>query len=642
MGSRKKRPSPAAARSGKRSLGARAAGPSPSKGSLKTGSKASSQNKASEQGRSKAIPIKKTLQAKPPAINLPPIVLPSAPEGVDESKAHHHPDHDVHLSSSTGIAALDKLLHGGFPTGAVVLLSGSSGSGKTIFSFQWLFHGIKEGETGLYITLTEPLFKTLKNLESLDFYDRKAIEEEKVKIMDLRDQYNVEKFDEKRILSYIEKEVQAAHAKRLCLDSITAIAYQLDDPARIRRFIFELGKMLATLGCTTILTSEVRPPGEYSIYGVEEFISDAILRVDQIKIGDELQRRLQLIKMRGRGYHTEDLFFKIGKSGLIVYPKLRVSLDNKSTSTRVSTGIKSLDGLISKGLFQGSTTLVTGSTGTGKSLFGIQFLLDGLRKGERCLLLGFEESRDQILRNAKAFGWDLAVYEKKGLLTIRCAFPAEHLLEEHLADIQTLIEKRDILRCVVDSLSAIANSSIAEEFQSFSNRLNIYLKSRGVTSMFTATSGSSVGSSGFSENNLSTITDNILMLRFVEMQGELRHVLNIVKMRGSGHSKGLKKYDIVSSGIAIGGSLSSYEGIMTGVTRKVSDTMEERLALVFRESIGPMAAAVFDELRQKGLSREHILSYIDGLEKEGIMKQAEADSFRQGCIDILEQFVDEG
>jgi circadian clock protein KaiC len=178
----------------------------------------------------------------------------------------------VSNDSSTGIKDFDNLLDGGFVKGSVVLLAGSSGSGKTIFSFQWLFEGVKNDETGIYITLTEPLFKTLENLEKLSYYNKEAVENEKLKIVDLRKIYDREGFNQRKILDFIEAEVKRTNAKRLCIDSITAIAYQLDDKAEIRAFIFALGTTLATLGCTTILTSEVSEIDKYSKYEVEEFI----------------------------------------------------------------------------------------------------------------------------------------------------------------------------------------------------------------------------------------------------------------------------------------------------------------------------------------------------------------------------------
>jgi len=540
------------------------------------------------------------------------------------------------INSPTGVAELDILLGGGIPKGAVVLLSGSSGSGKTIFSFQWLFEGTKSNENGIYITFTEPLFKSLKNLETMGFYDRNAIEQERLKIIDVREVYGKKDFEPQKLLSYIEEQVKQTNAKRLCIDSITAIAYSLDEKAKIRSFIFDLGKILATLGCTTILTSEVTEHQRVSVYGVEEFISDAILNLDQIRIRDELQRVLQIIKIRGREFKSEDLDYRITSQGIIIFPKPRVALDYSSTNERISSGNALLDKMVMGGLFRGSSSLIVGSSGTGKSLLSMQFVAEGLKKGEACLYAGFEESREQIIRNAQNTGCDFEDYEKKGLLSMRCVYPGEKFLEEHLVDIKNIVENKKIKRVVVDSLSAISSSFENEKFRRFSKTLNGYLKKQEATTFFTAAAESFIGgAAGLTETHLSTMTDNIIVLRYTEVDGTLKHILNVVKVRGSAHSKGLREYNITSKGIIIGQSLSGYEGVLTGTTRKVSETNEEKLEAEFKKHIGPIGSSAFHELKEKGMDEENIFSYIEELLEEGILKKENAELFKRAISTIL-------
>ena len=478
-------------------------------------------------------------------------------------------------ASNTGIKEFDTLLDGGFTKGSIVLLAGSSGSGKTIFSFQWLFEGIKNNENGIYITLTEPLFKTLENLEKLSYYNKEAIENEKLRIVDLREVCGTEGFDQRKILDFIEDEVKRTNAKRLCIDSITAIAYQLDDRAKIRAFIFALGTTLATLGCTTVLTSEVSEMNKYSKYEVEEFISDAIIRFDQINVKDELQRIMRIIKVRGRNYRSDDIYFKITKDGINVFPKLRVPLEHFSTTERISMGISALDDMLGGGIFVGSSTFITGSPGTGKSTLGLSFLAEGLKNGETCLYAGFEESKKQVLRNAKNFGWDFEKYEREGLLVMRCIYPNEKHLEEHLADIRQIVEEKKIKRCVVDPLSAISSAFSPDAFISFSKRLNGYLKTQEVTPLFTSATTSLIENTKDVDAHLSTLSDNIILLRYVEMQGDVQCVINIIKMRGSEHSKNLRMYNITDKGFVVGKSLEGYEGVTTGVSKKIAELEEE-------------------------------------------------------------------
>lgn len=538
-------------------------------------------------------------------------------------------------NSATGIAELDGVLHGGFPKGTIVLLSGSSGSGKTIFSLQWLFHGVKEGENGVYISLTEPLFKIVKNLETMRFYDREAMENGRLKILDIRTIYGQEFYREK-VIDFIEEQVKAANARRVCIDSVTAIAYNLKDKAEVRKFIFELGRILTALGCTTVLTSETADSrGRYSIYGVEEFISDAIIKLDQVKTGDELQRTLQIIKVRGRSYSAEEMKFRITSEGIRLFPKMGMQLTYTSTENRISTGNVVLDRMLGGGVFTASSTVVAGPTGTGKSLIALEFLKDGLEHGEPCLLVSFEESRDQVLRNAKSCGWQFAEYENSGLLEIMCVYPSERFVDEHLAEIRDAIERKGVRRCAVDSLSSISTAFSDEKFVSFTKRLHSYLKSRDITSFLTASTPPESRRGSIGEGHISATVDNFITLRQVELEGELRLVLNIVKERGSTHSKELRRYDITGDGIIIGPSLAGYEAVITGVGRKVSQTLEERLRTEFSSFMGPMGDQAFRELARTGISEDNVTDYIGSLVKERIMGEEDAKAFRASVLAIL-------
>jgi len=489
------------------------------------------------------------------------------------------------LNSATGIESFDELLSGGFPQGAVILLAGSSGSGKTIFTFQWLFEGIKHDENAVYISLTEPLFKIVENLEKMNYYNRDAIEQQRLKIIDLREYFPSPGYNPQEILDFIEDQVKENHAKRLCIDSITAIAYQYNDKAQIRSFIFELGKILATLGCTTILTSEVADNTRYSIYEVEEFISDAILRLDQIQVKSEFERQMKLVKVRGKSFTSEAIPMKITSDGINLFPKIRPKLESSAQTGRVSTGIRKLDEMFHGGLIKGSSTLAVGATGTGKTILSLKYMLDGLENNETCAFFGFEESREQLIRNAEGFGWDLQQYEKNGTLHLYCSYPKDKLLEEHFEGIKNCIEENSVSRCVIDSFSALSHEFDESAFSSFANRLNGFLKNHDITSLFTATTGNLIGSAIISEHNLSTLTDAIVMLRYVEMQGKLESVINILKMRGSDHYKDLCIYSISNKGLSIGESLSGYEGVMTGSSKKIRELQEEseRLKTIIAE-----------------------------------------------------------
>ena len=541
------------------------------------------------------------------------------------------PSLDTTVNSATGIEAFDEILDGGFPKGAVVLLAGSSGSGKSIFSFQWLFEGNKKQENGVYISLTEPLFKIVENLEKMEYYNREAIEQEQLKIIDIRDQFRASEYKSEAIIDFIEKVVKETNVKRLCIDSITAIAYHYNDKSKIRTFIFELGTILATLGCTTILTSEVARTNEYSVYDVEEFISDAIIRLDQIKIKDSYQRQLRIVKVRGKKFQSETIPMKITSAGIEVYPKTRPPLSFDSTEKRMSTGNQELDYMIEGGFIQGSTMLVAGTTGTGKTILSVQYIIEGLNNGEQCLFISFEESAQQLKRNALAFGWDLAEFEKNGTLILYCTYPSDHLLEEHFLNIKHIIEKHQIQRCVIDSLSALSHEFFTEEFSDFALRINGFLKTHQVTNMFTASTDFFIGGSTLVEHNLSTLTDGIIMLRYVEMQGKLETVINILKMRASTHHKDLRRFTIsTDKGISILESLTNYEGVMTGSGKRIKELEEEKERL---QSIIEEKERTENELQEA----KEVLTLMNKSLKHKVAEQTQSFSEQQQKSQILIQ-----
>ncbi|MEW6722949.1 MAG: ATPase domain-containing protein [Candidatus Micrarchaeota archaeon] len=537
--------------------------------------------------------------------------------------------------SRTGIAELDAALGGGFPRHSVILLSGPSGSGKTILCFQWLFQGVRDGEGAIYISVTEPLFKSLKNLESMEFYAPDAVSSGKLGIIDLRELYGSHGFDPEKVLNFIEKEVWRTKAKRLVIDSVSAISYALADRAKIRKFIFELGKMLASLGCTSVLVSEVSDGEQHSVFGVEEFISDGIVRLEQRKVRGESERSIHVVKVRGRAHETRDIHFKVTRSGITAFPHVSVRLGYQTLTERVSTGMPDLDAMLDGGVFRGSTTMVIGPTGTGKTISCMQFLVEGLKAGEPCLFAGFEEGREEILRNSKALGWDLGRFERSGLLSFRCVSPAEMSAEEHLSEISRAVESGGIRRCAVDSLSSVANSYDDETSAGFSKRLNSFFKSRQVTALVVVETPALIGTGSLADTRLSVVTDNVISYYHVEMEGQLNMVLNILKARGSAHSKVLRLYEISDGGISLGQSLSGYEGVMTGVTRKVSRTIAEQLEAEFTRFIGPMGAQSFRALSEKGLSLEAADDYIDSLVRDGMLKREDGAEFKARCAAIL-------
>jgi len=543
----------------------------------------------------------------------------------------------------TGIGELDQLLRGGFPKGAAVLLAGASGTGKTILATQWLFAGYDQHkEPGVFMSLTEPVFKSLNNAKKLAFFKKEYINPTQVYFTDLRgvlkglelDDIDFNRESISKVVETIRNMVEQSGAKRVVLDSITAMAYRLHDRDLIRDFMFQLGNVLANSDATVIMTSEVVGEG-YSVFGVEEFISDGILKLSHRKSPQGSMRELEIVKMRGTNYESHPTIFKISKKGILLFPRLVRDLSYEVSEKRLSSGTPGLDGMLDSGLFEGSATLVTGASGSGKTLLALQFIVGGLKNGEKGLYFSFEESRDQIIRNAKSFGWDLLDYEKKGLFRLEVCYPEQRFLEEHVTWIKKVVDEHQAKRVVIDSLSSLGTVVSSELVHDFVSRLNAYLKEKLITVMFTNATATLLGASNISDANLSTMTDSIIMLRFVEIQSEIRHALLILKMRGSRHDKKLRELVFTDTGVQVASEFSGYEGVLTGSTRQIASSMEEQLRSLFVQILGPMGEQVFAEQKAKGMTPEGINKLMDELGDQGIVSKERKAEFLRGSKAIF-------
>ncbi|OGG11987.1 hypothetical protein A2Z00_02055 [Candidatus Gottesmanbacteria bacterium RBG_13_45_10] len=539
------------------------------------------------------------------------------------------------LVRPTGIKELDTMLHGGFPSNATILLAGASGCGKTILSMQWLMEGYRlYQEPGMYISLTEPINKMVKTAQQLSFFKQEYLTPGKVFFEDLRtilhnlglDSKEITVKDIDRIVDALSDLMYQCNAKRIVIDSITAIAYRLHDEHLIRTFIHQLDALLAQTQINLILTSEVTGEG-YSIFGVEEFISDGILKLTREKQKEERVNRLYIIKMRGTDFDSHPASYRITTQGIRFYPRLLRDLTYHVSAKRIPTGIKGLDEMTNGGYFEGSSVLVTGSSGSGKSLLSLQFLLQGLKDGKKVMLVSFEESRDQIMRNAKGFNWDLETYEQQGKFKLISAYPEQKYLEEHIDMIRSEIETFGANLMVIDSLSSLGNVFMEDVVRDFVSRLNGYLKEKLVTTIYTHATATLLGANQITDAHLSTITDHIIMLRYVEIQSELRHALLILKMRGSNHDKKLKEIVFTPQGLEISGEFSGLEGVLSGSTHKVSESIEEQLHALFMETLGPMGEKIFHEEKTKGLTYESIKKLIDDLSNQGVVSVRRKEEF---------------
>lgn len=550
----------------------------------------------------------------------------------------------VNAVRPTGLPQLDFILHGGFPTNATVLLAGASGTGKTILATQWLFEGYDQfKEPGLYISLTEPITKAITNASKMSFFKQEYVNPLQIYFTDLRgimkglelENKEFTREDIAKLIGAIENMVVQSKAKRVVLDSVTAMAYRLKSKDLIREFIFQLGTLLAQTEANVIMTSEVVGEG-YSVFGVEEFISDGIIKLyhERAQMAEYL-RKLEIIKMRGSSYDSHPASYRITGDGMFIFPRLSRKLEYKVSDERVLTGVPGLDAMTGGGYFEGSSILLTGASGTGKTIIAMQFLKESLSRGEKVIYVSFEESHDQLVRNAKTFGWDFAKYEKEGLLKVLASYPEELYLEEHMSVIEKAVEEFGAKRLVIDSLSSLGNAFSPEVVRDFTSRIIGFLKEQKVTTLFTVATDTLMGSGSITDSRLSTITDHIIMLRYVEIQSELRHALLILKMRGSAHDKKMKELVFSSDGVLIASSFSGYEGVISGITRKVGKAVEDQLHDLFVEILGPMGEKIFAEEKEKGLNLASVKKLMKELGSQGIISERRKAEFVERAEIIL-------
>jgi len=479
----------------------------------------------------------------------------------------------------TDILGFDEIAHGGIPRGRTTLVSGTSGTGKTIFGMEFLVNGIvNHNEPGVFVTFEETPQDMIRNMMSFNWNIQKFIEDGTFVFVDASPSEDVSievgEFDLGGFLARLLSAIEKVHAKRMTIDSISALFPRYSDEAIIRRELYRIASKLKKLGITTILTAERLSEGKGRIgrFGVEEFVSDNVILlhnyIDEIR-GDR-KRSIEILKFRGSTHERQDTPLLVLDNGINVFPRPKPSFKGqKSSNVKISTGIPGLDQMFFGGVYSRSTTLVTGPSGTGKTVLSTGFIVEGAKRQERSLMISFEESTDQIFRNAESFGWELQNLINSGFVRIFSSVPEEHTAEEHFRRIRNIVEEVEIKRFVLDSLSALERIYPPDKFREFTVGLTAYLKYMGVTSFLTNTTSSLLDVSQITETNLSTTTDNIILLKYVELEGQMKRALAIIKARGSDHEKSLYEVLINNQGMLIGDAFMGVENLMSGIARRL-------------------------------------------------------------------------
>ncbi len=488
----------------------------------------------------------------------------------------------------TLIEGFDEISHGGMPIGRTTLASGTSGTGKTLLAVQFLYNGIHDfGDPGIFVTFEESPQDIITNAYSFGWDLQNLIDEGKLFILDAspdpEGQEVVGNFDLSALIERIQYAIRKYKAKRVSIDSVTAIFQQYEGASVVRREIFRLVARLKQIGVTSVMTTErVEEYGPVARYGVEEFVSDNVIILRNALDGERRRRTIEILKLRGTTHMKGEYPFTITNDGINIFPLGAMRLTQKSSNVRISSGVKTLDEMCGGGFFKDSIILATGATGTGKTLLVSNFLKEGCKQGERAILFAYEESRAQLSRNANSWGVNFEQMEQKGLLKVICSYPESAGLEDHLQIIKSEIEEFKPARIAIDSLSALARGVTNNAFRQFVIGVTGYAKQEEITGFFTNTTDQFMGSNSITESHISTITDTILMLQYVEIRGEMSRAINVFKMRGSWHDKGIREYHISPEGPMIRDSFRNYERIISGSPTRISVDEKSELSRIVR------------------------------------------------------------
>lgn len=494
----------------------------------------------------------------------------------------------------TGISGFDEISKGGLPKGRSSLVAGTSGSAKTIFAAQFLAEGInKFDEGGVFVTFEESAKDITHNMMGFGWNIDDLITKGKWAYVDNSPepaQMHIETgdFDLGALMARIEYAVNKVKAKRVALDSLGAIFSQFTDSSRVRSELFRIAVGLRKLGVTTLMTAErTEEFGEIARYGVEEFVADNVVILRNVLDGETRRRTLEVLKFRGTDHQKGQWpFTVVPEEGIVALPLSAMKLTQKSTNVRIPSGVPALDKMCGNGFFRDSIILVSGATGTGKTLTTTHFIDGGVKNKERCLLFAFEESHQQLNRNAIGWGMNFPEMEKEGKLRIVCIYPETAGLEDHLLRMRREIEEFKPDRIAVDSLSALERVSTSKGFREFIIGLTSHIKHKDIAGMFTSTTPSLMGGTSVTEAHISTLTDSIILLRYVELYGEMHRGITVLKMRGSPHDKDIREFEIDGNGMHIGKPFANVTGILSNHLTHRPPSDVDRMGQLFNEPKG--------------------------------------------------------
>ncbi len=506
----------------------------------------------------------------------------------------------------TGIDGLDQITGGGIPKGRPTLVCGGPGCGKTLFGMEFLVRGVTQfNENAAFITFEETGEELAANVRSLGFdvdalvaANKFAMDYVRVEPTEIAETGD---FDLSGLFLRLELAIDSVGAKRVVLDTIEALFGGFRNQALLRAELRRLFRWLKDKGVTAVITGE-RGDGSLTRQGLEEYVSDCVILLDN-RVNDQIStRRLRIVKYRGSSHGTNEYPFIIDEKGMSVLPITSLGLNHDVSDERISSGVARLDTMLGgKGYYRGSSILVSGTAGTGKTSLSAHFAAETCRRGERCLYLAFEESPSQLFRNMRSIGIDLEPYAKKGLLHMHASRPTLHGLEMHLVQVHKMVSDFDPAVVIIDPISNFVSGGTAHDTQSMLLRLIDFLKSKQITAMFThLTSGG--GAWEATDVGVSSLIDTWLLVRDIELAGERNRGLYVLKSRGMAHSNQIREFVITPKGIDLLDVYVGPEGVLTGSMRAAQEAREHAEAIQRRQEEARRQREV--ESRRKALEAQ--------------------------------------
>lgn len=536
------------------------------------------------------------------------------------------PDNRAVAKAATGIAGFDEITGGGLPRGRTTAIYGSVGSAKSVFAMECLVHAARDGgEPGVFLSFAESEKEIRENGDALGF-DLRALEASGKLIIDSARVDAGEIASEggytlDGLLVRLQHAIDRTGAKRVVIDAINVLTEAIPHPAILRAELRRLLDGLKARGVTTFVTVEVAEPNAFP---VAEYLADCVIHLRFSLDGGVATRRLRVIKYRGSPHRMNEYAFLIAAHGITVIPVTGVSLDSKSSGERVSIGVPALDDMLDGGVFRGDRVLISGEAGTGKSTFAIAMADATCRAQERCLFLALEEAPRQIIRNMRSVGFDLAQWTEAGLLRIRSVRPGAEGLESYLAFVTEEVESFDPQVVVIDPVTPLLAMGQPEDVRGTLTRLLGMLKARGVTVVGTLVSNDRKSSEG--ARYVSSLVDDIIILRNVEQAGERNRAVSILKARGIAHSKQVREFMLTSHGVQLLDVFTGPEGGARGTDRStletdaISEVARGRAEAVDRQAALEATRRAMDA-RIEQLRAEFA---IKELETQGLLRESEA------------------